>query len=653
MTIGAVLDSCVLFGMPVCDTLLRAAESQLYRLILSDRIVDDATRNMVNKGRLRADRADFYKQQLQVSFPDAFVTVSPDLIEKMTNAPEDRHVAATAITGSAKYIVTFNLKDFTNTALAPDAILAIHPDCFLELLCDIWGDARLYQLIYEQSQALKNPPISIEEILAKLVRQRCNRFHARLLAHIFSPNLMPEFQYLPSVPILQALVKGSLVDNLDNINKAVRLRYTLRELVSEFQSRKFTDGEWRKHLYKSPSNSRDLKPPAVDECISTKSIKEILFDRQPQEIWQQWRESFINYYLNSNNRTRADLENYLNFLELEKPFYVTGKTILNDLKNLVNQGYLEKFDDRFQLAERFPNLQIPQVSSAIELDIDNLIQPEITADLPGDFRSFTDLFWQQQHDIQRFYLHADYQIPYDAEVRIAEYRRKLREIWKNGSGVPCRLTYQSSSQKQIYSAVIYPVCIYYYQRSFYLCAFGRKEDKREIESNWYNYRLDRIQALEYLDWEDESIPLDLIEKCRDIDDNELIYDIENGVEEAYGFDIEQPIQLMLMRFDRDFHDRYIKNTWRHNTFKLVDPNKINGLLNKSGLNTSDRSLIETRIKSYPQDAYYTMNYRVGDNSVIMRLRAWCPNVEVLFPLDLRQRMRDDMKKTWELYREDE
>ncbi|PSB58761.1 TIGR03985 family CRISPR-associated protein [Chamaesiphon polymorphus] len=464
---------------------------------------------------------------------------------------------------------------------------------------------------------------------------------------------MPEFNYLPSISVLQALVGVSLADSLANVNKAVRLWYSLRELANEFDAVEFTDGEWRKHLYKSPNNNRDKKPTEVDGCNCTKTIKDILFDFQPDLKWQEWKESFIKFYLdiNINHRTQENLENFLNQLESDRPLYVTGKTLLNDLNKLVNRGYLEVIDSRFKLVDEFPLLPTSMPASGESSGINKSDEAEIYVDLPVDFRSFTDLFWQQQNDIQRFYLHADYHILDEAERRIAEYRRKLREIWQKGSGVPCRLTYQSSSQKQIYTAIIYPVCIYYYQRSFYLCAFGCAEDK--TESNWYNYRLDRICSLECLDWEDNAIPPSLIEKCRDVGDDELIDDIELGIETAYGFDIERPNRLMLLRFDRDFHDRYIKNTWRHNTFKLVDRDKIDEVLNKSGLDKSDRALIEIRIKSYAQDAYYTMNYRVGDNSVIMRLRAWCPNVEVLFPLDLRQRMRDDMQKTWELYSEDE
>jgi PIN domain len=182
--ITAVIDSCVIFGMPLCDTLLRAAEQNLYQIVLSQKILEDATRNMVIKGRLKPDKEGYYQQQITNAFPDCFVEALPDLIGSMTNAMSDRHVAATAIASNASYIVTFNLKDFPKTSLANYDLDAIHPDLFLELLCDRWGDERLYQLICQQSNALQNPPISPELLLNKLARQQCDGFRGRLIEFV-------------------------------------------------------------------------------------------------------------------------------------------------------------------------------------------------------------------------------------------------------------------------------------------------------------------------------------------------------------------------------------------------------------------------------------------------------------------------------------
>jgi CRISPR-associated protein (TIGR03985 family) len=269
-----------------------------------------------------------------------------------------------------------------------------------------------------------------------------------------------------------------------------------------------------------------------------------------------------------------------------------------------------------------------------------------------DFIPMARMFPTPLKGVQRFHLHSNYQILNEQAQRIAIYQQQLRKIWENENKVPCKLTYKSSSKVQTYSVIVYPVCLYYYERSFYLCAFEAKEN--EDRRSWYNYRLDRIQALKCLDWQaDKSIiPPALVDLCREVNDLDLVTGIQDDIEAAYGFDFYQNLQSMLLRFDRNFHDRYIKNTWRHNTFKLVEPTEINGLLNTLGLNTSDRSLIDKRIQTHRDDAYYKMNYRVKDNSVIMRLRAWCPNVEVLYPLDLRQQMRDDIQKTWVLYSDD-
>lgn len=51
----------------------------------------------------------------------------------------------------------------------------------------------------------------------------------------------------------------------------------------------------------------------------------------------------------------------------------------------------------------------------------------------------------------------------------------------------------------------------------------------------------------------------------------------------------------------------------------------------------------------PTDIYYKAKYRIDDNNVIMRLRAWGPKMEVLLPWSLRQRMIDDVQDTYNLY----
>lgn len=65
-------------------------------------------------------------------------------------------------------IVTFNLSDFPETALAPYGIRALHPDAFLMELLDAVPDAFLAALRNHRA-ALKNPSRTPEEYLARFV----------------------------------------------------------------------------------------------------------------------------------------------------------------------------------------------------------------------------------------------------------------------------------------------------------------------------------------------------------------------------------------------------------------------------------------------------------------------------------------------------
>ena len=84
--------------------------------------------------------------------------------------PEDRHVVAAAIRCQAQIIVTFNLKDFPDSALQPLGLVAQHPDDFLEHLLDLFPQVVLEE-VREQRLDLKNPPYSVEEHLDALAKQ--------------------------------------------------------------------------------------------------------------------------------------------------------------------------------------------------------------------------------------------------------------------------------------------------------------------------------------------------------------------------------------------------------------------------------------------------------------------------------------------------
>ncbi len=174
--ISAVLDACVLFSAALRDTLLRAAVKRLYRLHLTEEILDEVCRNLLKSGRI-ADPglADRLVEQIRRAFPGSMVEGYSTLVPKMTNHPKDRHVLAAAVAAGASVIVTHNLGDFPFQALDPYGVIAQSPDDFLVALYAASPDA-MDRILQEQSASLRFPRMSVEEILDRLAQQQVPRF---------------------------------------------------------------------------------------------------------------------------------------------------------------------------------------------------------------------------------------------------------------------------------------------------------------------------------------------------------------------------------------------------------------------------------------------------------------------------------------------
>ncbi len=159
-----VLDADVLYPFSLRDTLLRAAEAGLYQILWSSEILEETRRNLVTL--LGPSVADRLVTLMKDAFPEAEVEGYEPLVSKQKNHPKDRHVAAAAEKASAEWIVTQNLRDFRNL---PSGICAQSPDDFL---CSLFerDPETLVAVIREQSRALRNPPVSVEQLLDGLQR---------------------------------------------------------------------------------------------------------------------------------------------------------------------------------------------------------------------------------------------------------------------------------------------------------------------------------------------------------------------------------------------------------------------------------------------------------------------------------------------------
>ncbi len=162
-----VLDSCVLYPMYLRDTLLCAAEANLYRPHWSEKILGDAIRNLIEDGRMTQQKAERLEQQIKTSFPEAEISVTSLLLPCMPNHEGDRHVLAAALIAKAHVIVTDNLRHFPSEALEPFRIEAQSPDRFLTSLFDLFPES-MSEVISRQVSAMRKPPMTVLNFLELL-----------------------------------------------------------------------------------------------------------------------------------------------------------------------------------------------------------------------------------------------------------------------------------------------------------------------------------------------------------------------------------------------------------------------------------------------------------------------------------------------------
>lgn len=102
---------------------------------------------------------------------DCLVTGYEHLIDQLSLPdPNDRHFLAAEILSGAQEIVTTNLKDFPRETLAEFKIVPRHPDDFVLDLADL-EPAAVTTAAKQQRAALKDPPLSPEEVVNTLRRQ--------------------------------------------------------------------------------------------------------------------------------------------------------------------------------------------------------------------------------------------------------------------------------------------------------------------------------------------------------------------------------------------------------------------------------------------------------------------------------------------------
>lgn len=131
-------------------------------------MLDECFDNLLtDRPDLPAVALDRTRRLMALALPEAVVEDFEDRIESIELPdPDDRHVLAAALTAEVDVIVTANLKDFPARALSP-SMTAQSPDTFVGTLLNVDAEA-VVAVIEVQAASLRNPPMTVEELLAGL-----------------------------------------------------------------------------------------------------------------------------------------------------------------------------------------------------------------------------------------------------------------------------------------------------------------------------------------------------------------------------------------------------------------------------------------------------------------------------------------------------
>jgi len=462
------------------------------------------------------------------------------------------------------------------------------------------------------------------------------------------------FNYPPHVELLQLLARGALKQNLP---KALRLWTILRSLYGEETDplridvpSRFTYSDWYKLFFTEPQHHKEDRVPSLHdrECPCAKTISHWLFHDYLPVNTQKWKSSFLKRY----PMGEEEFHNLLHSRLLAK----TRRNFEFDFQTLAAMGWLQthkvpldahknKMLTSYQKVTHFADLAFwQQFLNSNNGDVTNVLQ--------SDLADFFDDFALEINGQQRFFLELDYIVSARFSERIDAFRQQLKQLWQKQPIPPIKITYVSARKFQNHQDegeeyIVYPVCIYYHHRAPYLFAYGQTPTgDRAGKLDWYDYRLDRIKDLQELQWSQVELPNFSPDICK----WKTPQQIEAMMGEAFGFDFYKPKELLLLRFERYFHYRYVEGTEREEIFKKIPFAEAVAEVKRADLDLAHKQqLLQLLKQRSPQDIYCRLYYRKKDHNAIMRLRAWGPKVEVFLPWDLRQQMTDDLHATWKLY----
>ncbi len=471
------------------------------------------------------------------------------------------------------------------------------------------------------------------------------------------------FDYPPTPQILHWLAKGRLADRLQ---RSVRLWFLLRQLYGETNwsgqlPQPFRYADIRDRLYADTHGRTEIATveTLTQKCDSTcccgQSLAALLSKSTLEFSVADWQQDVSKL----TDLAPKMLEGLLS----QHPFATVHRSIRDDLTYLAELGWLvNKGQGRFHTltSKKWPQIPKPQLKPLENLSVAqtwevlrslesiSFVQPNLEIIIQSLWEQLAALPAQRatSRDIaepeKRIFIHLDYILSATMQEQVDTLQDQIEQLWREGNGV-IQFDYSLKSEKKtshIVPIVTYPVCLHYARRAKYISAYGYDP---EGVFGWHNYRLDRITSprLKTLHWKDSQIPKRLMAMYRahNLPTSEVV---SEALEEAWGFNFYLPRRLLIMRFLPTFALRYVQQTDRHSTFDPISYEALPALI-KQEIKDADAQAIalKTISRRSASDDYYQAWIRLGDINIVMRLREWRPNGEIIAPIELRQQMKQE------------
>ena len=391
--------------------------------------------------------------------------------------------------------------------------------------------------------------------------------------------------------------------------------------------------------------------------------------RCQQSLQALLEQSSLPYSVSRWQQTTIDLtdlsaEQLATMLQ-QSPFATVHRSIRADLTQLAELGWLKKEKQGYfhtvapqhwpeileqpvssadSLAKRaFGSLSVSQCWEVVRsLESISFVQPDLEVIIQTLWEQLATTKRTSSEPERRIFIHLDYILSETLQEHVDTLQEQIEKLWRDGGGViSFNYSYKSASKKDKPMPItVYPVCLHYARRAKYLSAYGT--DPLGV-FGWHNYRLDRIisSKLTLLDWKHPQVPkpLKALYLNRTLPTPELV---SIALEAAWGFNFYLPRKLLIVRFPPTFAERYVHQTDRHSTFESIAYKKLPSLIKREITDPHERAKALRILKQKdPSDQYYKAWIRLGDINIVMRLRDWRPNGEVIAPLTLREQMQEE------------